>query len=310
MDKNKNRNKNVLAKRYVVQRNELLYGRTTVFNVTDLKIFKLIISKVNSKNLLFDDLYEISNEELKELNINEKHLYQTTLASLKKLANVYMTIENEKDTIKEVGLIQNNFVFKKYSNKFYISFHQDMKDYLLDIQEKYTKYPLADIKDLKLKHSIKFYEYIKSLSFDEVEISIEKLKKRLDIPDSSYEKYSILKMKVIDPVIDEINEKTSLTVSYEPVKDGRKISKLKFFINKKINIVIEKEEVKDETVETLNGYINKEFVYDGIEYKILKIDFAGNFAEIVSLGSNDIGKLKAENRESLLEKLEIMINAN
>ncbi|MFA9373324.1 MAG: RepB family plasmid replication initiator protein, partial [Poseidonibacter sp.] len=115
-----------IAKKYVVQRNELLYGTTTVFNLNDLKIFKLIISKVNSKDPRFNEYYNITNEELKELNINHKHLYKTTLTTLKKLANVYMTIdtvENGQAIVKEVGLIQNNFKFRKYSNQFSISFH-------------------------------------------------------------------------------------------------------------------------------------------------------------------------------------------
>ena len=299
------KNKQVVIKRYVVQRNELLYGNTTVFNVTDLKIFKLIISKVNSKNILFDEFYEISNEELKELNINEKHLYQTTLNSLKKLANVYMKIEPDQETIKEVGLIQNNFKFKKYSNKFYISFHQDMKDYLLDIQEKYTRYPLEDIKDLKLKHSIKFYEYLKSISFDEIKISIEKLKQRLDIPVTSYEKFAMFKKKVIEPVLQEINQKTQLNISYEPIKDGRKIIQLKIFINKKMNNFVE---IEKKPLNMFQKYLNKTFIHQEIKHQIININEKNYYAEVKNLENGDIGKINSQNNDELLEKLKQIVD--
>lgn len=307
--------KEVLNKKYVVQRNELLYGKTTVFNVTDLKIFKLIISKVNSKSLLFDDFYEISSEELKALKINEKHLYSITLDSLKKLANVYMKLDFNDDisggTIREIGLIQNNFTFKKYSNKFYVSFHQDMKDYLLDIQEKYTKYPLSDISDLKLKHSLKFYEYIKSLSFEEVEISIDKLKKRLDLGLDSYEKYAMFKIKVLDPVVNEINTKTSINIEYEPVKDGRKIEKIKFFISKTQKLKKHSDIIELETItyiDKFSKYMNQKFLHNDEEYQIIEIDKNLNIARVKNLENGTIGKISAKNDIELIDKLEHMIN--
>lgn len=305
--------KDSLHKKYVVQRNELLYGKTTVFNVTDLKIFKLIISKVNSKNILFDDFYEIASEELKALNINEKHLYSITLDSLKKLANVYMKIDTNdlegNGVIKEVGLIQNNFTFKKYSNKFYIAFHQDMKDYLLDIQEKYTRYPLADISSLKLKHSLKLYEYLKSISFEEIIISIEKLKKRLDISLNSYEKYAMFKIKVLDPVMQEINERTSLNVQYEPIREGKKIVKIKFkilkIVPKKQNL-IELEEPKYE--DKFQKYLNQKFSHNDDSYQIIEIDKNLNIARVKNVDTGEIGKISAKNEIELIDKIEYMMN--
>jgi len=307
----KTKNK-TLAKKYVVQRNELLYGTTTVFNVNDLKLFKLIISKVNSQNILFDEFYEITSNELKELNINPKHLYNTVLTSLKKLANVYMKIESEKkDEIKEVGLIQNNFTFKKYSSKFYISFHQDMKDYLLDIQEKYTRYPLEDILNLKLKHSLKLYEYLKSISFNELIISLEKLKKRIDIPNESYDKYGIFKQKVLEPVLKEINEKTSINVKYEPIKDGRKVVKIKFTIERKKiqkNNLIEIITTKETNQDNYTKYRNQKFNYNGEPFQIIEINKNENIATLKNINSDEIGKVNGKNEQDLIDKLEILIN--
>lgn len=85
--------------RKVVQLNEFIKGDVSAFTVNDLKIFKLIISKVDSQETLFKDFYEINTDEIKALNINEKHLYKETRKSLKRLANIYVTFE-ENNSIR------------------------------------------------------------------------------------------------------------------------------------------------------------------------------------------------------------------
>jgi hypothetical protein len=79
--------KKLLKNRKVVQLNKFIKGDVSAFSVNDLKIFKLIISKVDSKESLFRDFYEITTDEIKALNINEKHLYSETRKTLKRLAN-------------------------------------------------------------------------------------------------------------------------------------------------------------------------------------------------------------------------------
>ena len=66
--------KKLFKNRKVVQLNKFIKGDVSAFSVNDLKIFKLIISKVDSKESLFKDFYEITTDEIKALNINEKHL--------------------------------------------------------------------------------------------------------------------------------------------------------------------------------------------------------------------------------------------
>ena len=106
--------KKLFKNRKVVQLNKFIKGDVSAFSVNDLKIFKLIISKVDSKESLFKDFYEITTDEIKALNINEKHLYSETRKTLKRLANIYITFD-EGDSIREVGLIRNDFKFEKYT---------------------------------------------------------------------------------------------------------------------------------------------------------------------------------------------------
>ena len=151
--------KKLLKNRKVVQLNKFIKGDVSAFSVNDLKIFKLIISKVDSKESLFRDFYEITTDEIKALNINEKHLYSETRKTLKRLANIYITFD-EGESIREVGLIRNDFKFEKYTKKVLINFNKDMDEYLINLKKNFFMYDLIDIVNFKFKHTIKFYEYI------------------------------------------------------------------------------------------------------------------------------------------------------
>ena len=128
--------KKLFKNRKVVQLNKFIKGDVSAFSVNDLKIFKLIISKVDSKDSLFKDFYEITTDEIKALNINEKHLYNETRKTLKRLANIYITFD-EGDSIREVGLIRNDFKFEKYTKKILINFNDDMGEYLINLKKNF-----------------------------------------------------------------------------------------------------------------------------------------------------------------------------
>ncbi|PHR71101.1 MAG: hypothetical protein COA66_10290 [Arcobacter sp.] len=293
--------KNHLHNKYVIQKNELLYGDTSLFTIDDLKIFRLVISKVNSQNLLFEDFYEITNDELKDLKLKESHLYQNTLTSLKKLANIYVPLEVKGEdgkvtSIKEVGLIQNNFEFKKYSRKFYVSFHKDLKKYLLQIKGGFTKYPIIEITDLDFKYSLKLYEYLRSTNLTVMKVGIEKLKKRLDVKSASYSVYGNFNNKILKAAINQINNSKTcnMHVECEPIKDGRKIIQVQFRITRN---------------GVLTGFKKKENTYNldliklqKYENKIIVMEDQSYIINEVNIDTISITIANKENKNDVMEK--------
>lgn len=213
--------KKIFKNRKVVQLNKFIKGDVSAFSVNDLKIFKLIISKVDSKDSLFKDFYEINTDEIKALNINEKHLYSETRKTLKRLANIYITFD-EGDTIREVGLIRNDFKFEKYSKKILINFNDDMGEYLVNLKKNFFMYDLIDIVNFRFKHTLKFYEYIKSQSLNVIKLKIETIKDILDLK-NKYNRYTNFKNDVLEVIVEEINEcSNTLFISYSEEKGDQK----------------------------------------------------------------------------------------
>lgn len=251
--------KKIFKNRKVVQLNKFIKGDVSAFSVNDLKIFKLIISKVDSKESLFKDFYEITTDEIKALNINEKHLYTETRKSLKRLANIYITFD-EGDKVREVGLIRNDFKFEKYSKKVLINFNDDMGEYLVNLKKNFFMYDLIDIVNFKFKHTLKFYEYIKSQSLNVIKLKIETIKEILDLT-NKYKRYTNFKNDVLEVILDEINEcSNTLQISYTEEKVGPKV-KLIIFHVKRIKSDLLLDDIKDNTKNKFANIIGEECEY-------------------------------------------------
>ena len=225
--------KKLFKNRKVVQLNKFIKGDVSAFSVNDLKIFKLIISKVDSKDSLFKDFYEITTDEIKALNTNEKHLYDETRKTLKRLANIYITFD-EGDSVREVGLIRNDFKFEKYTKKILINFNDDMGEYLINLKKNFFMYDLIDIVNFKFKHTIKFYEYIKSQSLNVIKLKVETLKEILDLT-NKYSRYTNFRTDVLEVILEEINESSNtLYISYTEERVASKVEYIIFHV-KRIN---------------------------------------------------------------------------
>lgn len=286
--------KKLLKNRKVVQLNKFIKGDVSAFSVNDLKIFKLIISKVDSKESLFRDFYEITTDEIKALNINEKHLYSETRKTLKRLANIYITFD-EGESIREVGLIRNDFKFEKYTKKVLINFNKDMDEYLINLKKNFFMYDLIDIVNFKFKHTIKFYEYIKSQSLNVIKLKIETIKGILDLK-NKYSRYTNFRTDVLEVILEEINESSNtLYISYTEERVGAKVEYIIFHVKRIKSDLLLEDNTNRNKYSYLIGkeceYLDKFYVLDNVDTDkntiILKEALTNNFTNIVK--DNEIG---------------------
>ena len=84
---------------------------------------------------------------------------------------------------------------------------------------------------MESKYSIRLYELLKSYeAIGDWWFTVEDFQKKLD---SSYTLFADLRRKVIDVSVKEINLYSDLDVSWQPVKEGRKVTKIQFHISHK-----------------------------------------------------------------------------
>lgn len=288
--------------RKVVQLNEFIKGDVSAFTVNDLKIFKLIISKVDSQETLFKDFYEINTDEIKALNINEKHLYKETRKSLKRLANIYVTFE-ENNSIREVGLIRNDFKFEKYSKVILINFNDDMSEYLINLKKSFFMYDLIDIINFKFKHTIKFYEYIKSKSLNVIKLKVDTIKRILGL-ENKYVRYTNFKKDVLEVIKEEINiSSNTLYITYTEEKIGSKVENIIFHIKRIDREIVLKSNTNNEEVSIFKGLIGKRCRHLDNDYLLRDVHIDDKIVILKEVDTDNITKLICITNDGLEEML-------
>jgi plasmid replication initiation protein len=89
--------------------------------------------------------------------------------------------------------------------------------------------------------------------YDKIEELAEK------VGQTKYKEYKIFNRNVLSKAKEELNEKTSLVVDYEPIKSGRKTVGIRFFVTskdiapvKEKNVSINKDEILDELIDLMH----------------------------------------------------------
>ena len=93
-------------------------------------------------------------------------------------------------------------------------------------------YFISALADVKRGYSLYalFKDFVDRTKSSEVTIDYWELRTYLGIEESTYKEFKLFKRKVLKPLMDAVNERTDLHLSYVPVKTGRKLSHLKFTI--------------------------------------------------------------------------------
>ena len=173
--------------------------------------------------------------------------------SLKKLRDnsFWITDENQDEVL--LSWIESPRI-KKKSGKVGIRISEEMIPYLYELNVRFTSYELYQILALKSSYSIRLYELLASYAFAKKKsFDVDSLKTLIQCP---HKEYKDLRRYAIEPAVKEINEYTDLVVSWEPIKQGRKVISIEFRMERKK--LFESYEAYRKTVAELNGVKHKD----------------------------------------------------
>lgn len=198
--------------------------------------------------------------------------------------------------IKPVYQIKNNYR-KPYSE---VSFAPEIMPLLVELHNKFTKYPLSDILKMKGKYSIPLYrwfmlgfnqyEYYSTLKERTRDQLSEYLNPRIDIielrkltgTEDKYKDWRNFKKYVIDIPIDEINKYSErLSVEWSPIRAGRKVVGVQFNISKKY---VDEVEESIDSEKLYSNSVNSKYTLLLITNQLLNPIDISNKDLIINLG--------------------------
>jgi plasmid replication initiation protein len=255
--------KEIKEKKGIAFSNSLICGKYSLTKEEQNLIY-LVASQIHKDDKEFHR-YKVNVSDLDKAT-GTKHNRQ----KIKQLMNSIMSKPiwlNQKQT-----KIANWFSFiesVENENALMCEFHWSLKPHLLDLQGLFTKSELTTLFAFKSKYTSRLYMLLKSTYDLETShisktkvctvLEVEYLINSFSLP-KSYIQYSNFKDKFLIKSVNEINEHTNLSISYDDNtphrKSGRKITSIEFCVSEKIKS--DKELKKEiENTKTLSDYIPK-----------------------------------------------------
>lgn len=238
--------------RTVVKANELIQQSRFNLSLQQQKIVLYLISQITPYDEEFK-LYEFSIPEFCRvcgIDMTSGKNYQDLKQAIKDIADKSLWINLDEDEETLLRWIEKPYVNKK-SGIIKIRLDEDMKPFLLQLKKNFTQYELIYTLHFKSKYTIRLYELIKSIHFKELEeytrkYRLEEIKRILGA--ENYQEYRDFKRRVLEPAIKEIVEYSDKELSYQEIKQGRKVIGIQFTVRTKdaINRMKIREQIEQE----------------------------------------------------------------
>lgn len=223
--------------RLVVKSNELIQKSRFSLTVQQQRIILYLISKIEYGDEDFKE-YEFSIKEFCRvcgLYDESGKYYPELKRQIKAIRDKSMWIEIAEGEEILLSWLDGAHISRN-SGKIKVRLNKDMKPYLLQLRENFTKYEIVNVLCMRSKYSIRLYELVKSLHFQELEtyvkvFTVDELRKRLDA--ETYPRFCNFNQRVLKPAVQEINYYTDKEVSYELVKPGKMVEAISMTVRTK-----------------------------------------------------------------------------
>lgn len=217
----------------VVKANDIIQKARYDLTITELKTFAFILSKVKPNDQKGQTYSFTINEfcQICGLKRNNGGNIKAVKKALKSLADESFWVVDDNGQHVLVRWISEPIVDPR-SGRITVGFGKNMDNYVFGLLENYTQYSLLSTLPMKSSYSFRIYELLKSYAFTEIHsFDIDDLKAKIGA--TTYVNFKDFRKKCLDVATTEINSYTDLEISWEPIKKGKKVGEVKFYIKQR-----------------------------------------------------------------------------
>ena len=223
------------TKALIQKANPLLTLSQTELSLAELKILDAYLSRINSHEP--DKRTDAFKKGELEQYLGITRILKADLD--KRLRNLFQVVEIEDKTKKKgfklVSLFEEADAEQDDDGLWRITLTctPAAREYVFNLEKiGYFHYMLGEVLNLKSRYSYVMFLYLKRFSnFKTWEIDLLDLKQVLKCDTvATYQEFKEFNKQVLKRAQQEINEKTSLKFSYEPIKRGRSVGAIRFTV--------------------------------------------------------------------------------
>lgn len=214
----------------VTQANQLIEASYRL-TLEEKRLIIICISKTHRKKEIPEKLSVTAEEFASAFELNMKSAYKQLRDATDRLyeRDIKFRTGNSSERMRWVYRV----TYHEGQGMVSLKFSPDITPYIGHLQNQFTPYKLNHVKSLKSTYSIRLYELLSQYLQDGQRwITVDDLRAMFELEDK-YSKYADLRKWVVEPSVDELNEKSNYDVTFKPEKDGRTVTKLWFFFKEK-----------------------------------------------------------------------------
>ena len=221
-----------LSKKELIVKSNQVIEASYQLSSTEQRIVLAAISKISRDAEITDDeIYRVTVDDLRNLGVHEKTAYRDLKDGVNRLydRSINLAIDDESIKMRWVQSIR----FLESKSVVGLRFSKEILPFISNLSREFTKYSLSDIAGMSSAYAIRIYELLSQYrSIGKREIAVENLRTMLELG-KRYPLFADLKRWVIDTAVDQINEYSPLSVTYEQKKTGRKVTHIIFSFKEK-----------------------------------------------------------------------------
>jgi plasmid replication initiation protein len=211
-----------------VQSNSLVSARYRL-SLGEQRMVLMMISKIDYKDEAFQG-YEISIKELAStLEINEDCAYREAQTITDKLLKRLLRIQQPNGRLLKCAWIAEAI---HQPGSVTLTPAPSLRPYLLELRERFTIVPLAQIKGLRSQYSVRIYMLLRQyINLGKFDLAVDDFREMLAL-EKRYSKFYELRRWVLDVAKKELDDKADISFMLETSRKGKTITTLKFIIIK------------------------------------------------------------------------------
>jgi plasmid replication initiation protein len=213
------------------------------FNLNDYQVFLHLVSKLGGvdntgKYLQPEQLqreHTLTAKDFHEVfNLPLAHCYGVLKKAVDKLMKTDIKVEKIKDDKKEVWRVNvcSQAVYKEHEGKIEIQFTDSIMPYLAQVKQKFVLYNLKEIANFGSLYTTRLYELLQDYQETGWMLkSVEELRSAFAV-DGKLKTYNDFKKYTFGHACQEINDNYDIGLSFEEIKQSRKVTAVKFTFKK------------------------------------------------------------------------------
>ena len=221
---------------HIVAKSNLLIRASYKLTLNEQRLILLVIAGINSKRVAirpgFNQIegVRITAAEFAEAwNLTTKESYEALKEATLEFYERSITdiIGKRVEKMRWVSRI----VYHDGEGWAELSLSPHVVPYLTDIGKKFTEYRLGQVANLRSTYAIRLFEWcVQFADTGWMQLTLGEITKRLGL---SYRLYNDIRRKVIEPAVSELQAKSNIDISWEPVKTGRQVTSIKFIFSER-----------------------------------------------------------------------------